>query len=240
MARPFSRTRHPVPRVGPRRRGALAAWRRLVPLVVAMLGASVSGSSVRAELLDRLVAVVGSRPILESDVRLVEQLSLVDVPAGAREGDTLARLIDRALMLDEVDRFGPGEPGAAEVDARIDALRARVGSDVLASTLQRTGVPEAALRGWVRDQVRLERYLAQRFDAVAQPTSDEVALYYADHPEEFTSAGVRRPLEDVEDMIQQTLASTRRAGLVADWQQALRRRARIRLLPAPEAPSAPG
>lgn len=201
-------------------------------IVVTLLGAWLVGSAARAEVLDRLLAVVGNRPILDSDVRLVTGLRLVDPSPSSPKTDTLEALVDRALMLDEVDRLGPSEPGAAEVDARLEAIRTQLGTDAVSRVLEETGVPEAGLRGWLRDQVRLERYLEQRFNAVAQPTSDEVARYYADHPEEFTSGGTRRPLADVEDAIQQQLAAARRAELVADWQQALRRRARVRVLPA--------
>ena len=204
-----------------------------------MLGAWVSGSGVQAELLDRLVAVVGSRPILDSDVRLASGLRLVDLPPGSQESETVAALVDRALMLDEVDRFGPGEPEEAAVEGRFNAIRTQLGTEIVTSVLEQTGVPEAALQGWLRDQIRLERYLEQRFNAMAQPTSDEVQTYYADHPEEFTSGGTRRPLADVEDAIQQKLAAARRTTLVADWLQALRRRARIRLLSASEAQPGP-
>jgi hypothetical protein len=208
-------------------------------IAVAVLGLWAGGVQARAVLLDRLVAVVGSRPILDSDVRLARSLRLVEVPPGSQDDDTLARLVDRALMLDEVDRFGPGDPEAAEVDARIDAIRAGVGAEALTSILERTGVPGPALRGWLRDDLRIERYLLQRFNAVAQPTSDEVSRYYDEHPEEFTSGGTRRPLADVEMGIQQKLAASRRAELIADWQQALRRRGRIRLLPAADGPPGP-
>ena len=204
-----------------------------------MLGAWVSGSGVQAELLDRLVAVVGSRPILDSDVRLASGLRLVDLPPGSQESETVAALVDRALMLDEVDRFGPGEPEEAAVEGRFNAIRTQLGTEIVTSVLEQTGVPEAALQGWLRDQIRLERYLEQRFNAMAQPTSDEVQTYYADHPDEFTSGGTRRPLADVEDAIQQKLAAARRTTLVADWLQALRRRARIRLLSASEVQPGP-
>lgn len=76
-------------------------------------------------LLDRTVAIVGGRPLLQSDVRTAQRLGLI-------EGDgvspaAVSRLVDRELQLREAEHFFPlrVEPVATEV--RIREIDARVG-----------------------------------------------------------------------------------------------------------------
>ena len=54
----------------------------------------------RTDIIDRVVAVVGSDVIMLSDVRTVTTFGLI--PDARNETDVLTRLIDRALILAEV------------------------------------------------------------------------------------------------------------------------------------------
>src|SRR5262245_61119203 len=66
---------------------------------------------VSAETIDRVLAVASGQVIMMSDVVAARDLGLQKADAG---GDPirsiLQRLIDRELMLTEVDRYGPPEP----------------------------------------------------------------------------------------------------------------------------------
>ena len=60
------------------------------------------------EIVERVMAVVAGDVIMLSDVNAVKELGLVPVPAGADPvREILTRLIDRALMLNEVEQGGP-------------------------------------------------------------------------------------------------------------------------------------
>lgn len=116
------------------------------------------------ELLDRTLAIVGGRTITLSDARTAVGLGLV--PGERVDADVVQHLVDRELMLREADRYEPPEPDAAEVDARLAAARRSAGGeDALARLLASGGFTEARLRAWVRDDLRLESYLRQRFAA---------------------------------------------------------------------------
>ena len=96
--------------------------------------------------------------------------------------EILSRLIDRALVLAEVDRYAPPEPDAAAVDRAVDAVRARFATpEALAAALARVGISETHLRETLRGDLRIRAYLEQRF-TVAQPGDEELGRYYRDQP----------------------------------------------------------
>ena len=67
---------------------------------------------VRAEIIDRMLAVVDGQIVTLSDVRAALRFGLV--PADVTTDPiaaALQRLIDRRLMLHEVERYAPPEPG---------------------------------------------------------------------------------------------------------------------------------
>src|SRR5215470_5941849 len=81
-----------------------------------------------AEVIDRLVAVVANQPILMSDVNAATLLNLVEVEPAAtdRTAAVLDKLIDRTLMLTEVDRYQPPEPASQAIDARVEEIQNRL------------------------------------------------------------------------------------------------------------------
>jgi hypothetical protein len=133
-------------------------------LVIALLLLSV-GSAARAEILDRVLAVVANRLIMQSDVTAARDLHLVPFEAGGDPiRDVLTRLIDRELVLVEVDRYAPPEPSAAAVDAEVQRVRERFPSEAdLDGALARSGLDRQHLRETLRQDLRLRAYLDQRF-----------------------------------------------------------------------------
>jgi hypothetical protein len=116
------------------------------------------------ELVDRTLAIVAGRTVTLSDARTALALHLVE---GAEvDSDVVQRLVDRELMLREIDRYDPPEPAAARVDERMAAARAVAGGeDGLARVLRDGGFAERRLRAWIRDDLRIDAYLQQRFAA---------------------------------------------------------------------------
>jgi hypothetical protein len=197
-------------------------------VVAGLLGGA--GAGVRAEIIDRILAVVNGAIILQSDVAVAIRLGLVPSvgtpdPASA----ALDNLIERQLMLSEVDRYAPPDPAEADVDRHIADIRARAGAQFDAILLQ-GGIPVDQLRREVRDNLRIEAYLQQRFGA-AQPTEEEILQYYRDHPAAFSQNGVVRPFDDAHDVARAALIEERRSTTIRDWVAGLRRRANVNVLP---------
>lgn len=118
-----------------------------------------------AELIDRVLAVVNGDLITLSDVRGAGELGLV-APGSAADPiqAVLAQLIDRALELDEVDRFQPPEPSAGAVDREVQAVRSRFPSPAaFDAAMTRAGLDLQRLRETLRDNLRIRAYLEQRF-----------------------------------------------------------------------------
>ena len=129
----------------------------------ACLVVTVSGQ----EVIDRVLAVVAGDLIMLSDVRAARELGLVD-PGGAPDPDraVLSQLIDRALVLAEVDRYAPPEPGADSIDQAFAGVRTRFSSTpAFEAALARVGLDERAVRERLRQDLRIRAYLEQRFAA---------------------------------------------------------------------------
>lgn len=129
--------------------------------VLCLLAAQAQAS----EVLDRVLAVAAGDVILLSDVRAARHLGLVP-DGGAADPDraVLTGLIDRALMLDEVDRYATSEVSEADVERALSEVRTRVGSaSALTTVLERIGLSERQLRETLRQNLRIRAYLAQRF-----------------------------------------------------------------------------
>ena len=136
--------------------------------LVALWVATLSGAHARAdEIIERVMAVAAGDVITLSDIRAAQTLGLVKPAEGVEPTrSVLSQLIDRALILDEVNRYAPPEPSEQAIDASVGDVRARVGSSTdLESALLRVGLTEQQLREHLRDDLRIRAYLAQRFAA---------------------------------------------------------------------------
>jgi hypothetical protein len=187
-----------------------------------------------AQVLDRLVAIVGEQAITLSDVRAARTMSLVAPTLNAELTDEaiVAKLVERELMRAEVDRFGMPQPPADVLDARVQAVRAKfMSSAAWTAALDACGLSESRFRAWLADDWRIDQYLQQRFDAAAQPTDEEVLQYYQSREREFAVDGRPRPFDDVQDEARRRLTDARRRTLVDEWLTGLRRRAEIVILP---------
>jgi hypothetical protein len=199
-------------------------------VVLALVGVTLP---LRADVVDRVMAVVGTAVVTLSDVRAAEAFGLT---SGATPAEVLTALIDRELMLGEVDRYAAPDPESGALDRRLAQIQARFPSRALyEQALARTAMPEDRLRAFVSENLRVESYVDQRFGSASQPAPDEVLRYYREHPAEFTRAGRLAPFAEIQPATQQKLAADRRRALVAEWLDRLRRRGEVRIVgqPAP-------
>src|SRR5882672_5890635 len=135
----------------------------------ALVAATFAGGVARAETIERVLAVVAGQLITLSDVTAARDLGLESADGAADSVRAiLIRLIDRELMLAEVDRYGPPEPTAEAVDREVEQVRARFPSpDAFNAALVRSGIDEKHLRETLRQNLRMAAYLDQRFTSAA-------------------------------------------------------------------------
>jgi hypothetical protein len=204
--------------------------------VTGALLVALSGTIAAGEIIDRVLAVVGGQIITLSDARAAARLALVPLEAnGDPVASALQRLIDRQLMLAEIERYAPPEPSAAALDAAVAAMPQRF-DDALAfeAALARTSMSHEQLRRFARDTLRIESYQQQRFGSMVQPIDEELVRYYGNHPEAFTVDGVLLPFAAVREEVRTRVIQERRAILIDQWLEGLRRRGNVVVLYLPE------
>lgn len=186
---------------------AVRAW-----LLAAAVCATVPA---RAEIIDGVVAIVGTEAItlseLMEEIQLQAMLSLAE-PARFDEGgaDVLRMLVDRRLV--ELDLALTPFLGAAdsEVAASLRGLREQgfIGGRTFGEALSHYGLTERRVREFVRQRVTFERYVAFRFKTGQQVDQTEVERYYR---RDYVPARIERglavePLDSVEESIEAVLA----------------------------------
>ena len=136
-----------------------------------------------AELVDRVVAVAANQVILLSDVRAFLVLRLV-APSAAADPfpEILTALIERQLVLNQIPANLIADPSREEVDDQLVVVVERLGGEeVLGALLPTVGLTRADLVQVLRDDLRIERYLARRFPGARQPTQEEVRVWIEEH-----------------------------------------------------------
>ncbi len=170
--------------------------------------------SAGAEVMERILAVVDGRPLMLSEVRLVQQLRGLDRAAA------LEALIDERLMLREAARL------AQSVVSEEDEQRA------YESLLQRhpgaTGLPEADLRRLVRRQAAILKYVEYRFRPQVQVA--DVAVREAYDTQYGSQAGAP-PFAAAAGEIRARLADRELDEKIEAWIKELRSGAAIRYNP---------
>ena len=197
--------------------------------LLVVVGAVAAG---RAQVIDRILATVGGSLILQSDVAAALRFGLITPPAGVDPTQwTLDRLIERRLMLTEVERYAPPEPDRILLDNRMQAIDERIGSgEKLNAIIRETGMTVEQMRRFVRDDLRLEAYLQQRFGGFYQPTDDEIVRYYRENAAEFMRGGTLIPFNDAREQARVAVMSQRRAAAVREWLAGLRRRTEVNIV----------
>lgn len=134
-------------------------------VIVVALRLFVMSRSAATETIDRVLAVVAGQLITLSDVTAARDLGLQTAEGAADPvRGILSKLIDRELIVAEVDRYAPPEPTADAIDREAERIRMRFPSaEAFAAALERSGVDEKHLREIVRQDLRIRAYLDQRF-----------------------------------------------------------------------------
>src|SRR4051812_4271660 len=197
---------------------------------VAVLGGWLSVPAGAQQLINRVMARVNSEAITLTDVQAAIGLGIVQ-PMGA---DAIASgtqlMIERQLVLVEVQRFPPPEPAAAAIDREAARLKMNAGPR-LAALMQSTGLSDERIHEIARDDLRVLGYLDQRFGTAVQVSDDEVTQYYRGHPQEFMRDDQPMPVDEAEPLARQRASEQRRRATIDQWIRDLRARADVTVNP---------
>ena len=126
-----------------------------------------------AQQLDRVVARIGTTALTQTDVEAALAFGVVDRQAG----DPVKQMIDRRLIITEVNRFPPPEPAEAAITEQVAKMKAAAGAQA-AAVMKRTGVDDTRLAEFARETLRIQVYIAQRFGS--GPRSEQQRAQWLD------------------------------------------------------------
>lgn len=202
-------------------------------LVLVALGAPAQ------QVIDRMVAVVNKQVILQSELEdsahidfLLQGKPLNQLTAQEMDA-VLDRMIDQALVQQQIVDKSVLEPTAVEISSRIQDLRTRVpggdSEEKWQATLAAYGVTEQDVEAHIASQLRELKFIDLRFRTLARVDRGSISEYYRQTlvPELRKEGATVPPLEQVSEKIQQILTEQRIDDLLNSWLQALRSQAHI-------------
>ena len=141
-------------------RGAAAVRRACGAVVLAILLAPILTAQTA---LDGVLFKFGGEIVTQLDVRQARLLKVLDVPNDTEQAYVEA-LVNRRLVLADLKRSPPAEPSPEAVDGKRRQWEARLGSGAsVPDLLARAGMSDVGLIAWLRDDLRIQAYVDERF-----------------------------------------------------------------------------
>ena len=173
------------------------------------LSALLTAAPARAAVIERIVAVVDGRPLLLSEVRLLQKVS------GQDEATARAALVDEWLMFSEAARLPQLAPTPEEEARALASLELRAPGT--------TPPAEADLRRLARRQATIVKSVDFRFRPQVRVDEAAVAaLYAAEYP-----AGTP-PLSELAETLRARLLERELDRRIEEWIKELRTAADVR------------
>jgi hypothetical protein len=218
-------------------------------LVVGVMAGTFTASPARAgQVIDRIVATVNGRIILQSDWD--EALSYEALLSGRAlsfftdedRRAVLDRLIDQELLAEQMK--SASFKHASEEDAAAEIAEARKLHPEAATAqgwqalLARYGVTEKALTDHVAQQIDLMRLVDAHLRPAVQIDSKSIEAYYRDKfvPQLRQNGSGDVPLADVSGQIREILTQEKVSELMVSWLQSLRAESKVSLPSISESP----
>jgi parvulin-like peptidyl-prolyl isomerase len=176
-------------------------------------------AGARAEVIDKVVAVVDGHIITASDLRQERDI-LKQLNEKPMDDDKalVQQLIDNYLIETQISDF----PGIDITDTDVDQeLQKFAAGD---------GTPSKALREAVRLRLRTQKYFELRFTQFIHASDEEVSNYYkAVFVPEANKRGMNPvpPLEQVSDLVRNNVVQESLDHEISIWLEAIRRRSII-------------
>ena len=197
----------------------------------------------RGEVVDRLVAIVNSDIVLESDVDEEERFTKL-YPYGVTSGDTpraqaLTRLIDRDLILQQIRQILPVDKAqidSDEADLRKElpaCQRADCKSDTgWAKFLASAGFTEDELRARLEQRQEVLHFIEQRFRSGIRISDKQIEDFYTQTmlPQYRKEHATPPSLEVLSPRIEELLLQQQVSKLLDSWLKSLRETGNVRIL----------
>lgn len=197
-------------------------------------GPAGSGNSSAPVAIDGIAVRIESDIITESQVEeLAAYQKLVDGHSQPRS-DVIRELIDQWIVRGEATAAQYPQPSATDVDSDYTKLQKQFGSaEDFKSRCAAAGIPEAAVRRILAQQIYLSRFLDFRFRPAAQAGAEQIQKYYESVLVPRLKAKNERvpALADVEPEIREVLVQQDIDNLSKQWLDDTRSGLTIDILP---------
>ncbi len=185
-----------------------------------------------AELIDRIVAAVNNQVITLSDLRQAvlfnEAMGGVSPDKKGLESETLQGLINKRLLLHEARRLSFTEVTEQDINAEVDKVRTRLGSDkAFQDFLQRLQMTPEQLGRMLGERLLVERFVEKKVGLFVRVSREEARKYFDSHPEEFKG----KRLQEVSRQIIALLSEQKTGQQITQYLAELRSKADIRINP---------
>ena len=186
---------------------------------------------VRAEVVDRILAVVDRQVITLSEAELAREIGTLRGGGELSLESAVDRLIESLLVEQEVKRFAAEPVPSEQVVQAIDSIRGTFPTeDAFQQALEARGVTDEILEQLVRRQVAISRYLEARFRPLVHVSDEEVERYFEEELLPVLRArGQESPLEEsIAEGVRRILSEREFNERVDEWIEGLKSKVRIR------------
>jgi peptidyl-prolyl cis-trans isomerase SurA len=213
---------------------------------VAQSGPSAAGQiSSSAVVLDRVVALVNSRIVLESELENEIRLAVLEPDSGEEvltPQRALEHLISRALIEQQIkqETAQAAEPQKSQVEARLSELRLQLPACVHADCasdagwrafLSYHGLTAERVESYLRNRLQILSFIEQQFRQGIHISPEEIATYYRQVLLPRYASGEASPaLAQVSARIEEILLEQRVNALLDDWLKTLREQGEVEIL----------
>lgn len=215
-------------------------------ILVTLFCFAATGLSLAGELIDGIVATVNRRPILRSEwdetVRFeafMRQKALTDLTQSERAA-ALQRLIDRALLSDQMPEEKALRPSQNELNEDVAKLRDKFGvttDDGRWQTLMRSyGLNEAIIAAHLKDELQMMNFIEAELRHNVHVQDAEVQAYYESQlvPDLKENGAKQLPLERAAPNIRELLVQQHMDEMLDAWLHNLRQQSHVEtMVPLP-------
>ena len=206
-------------------------------------------------VLDRVIAVVNSQVILESDLQLEQHLARllpINGPEQVTPAQALERLTTRALIEQQILQEDPHgleiaptvlADSLAKLRENLPACRhgeceTAAGWTAFLATLGLT--PVEVSEYWAH-RIAVLGFIEQRFRSGIRITPEEIEKYYRETlVPQYAKPGDAPPLNDISQRVQEILLQQRVNGMLSEWLKSLQDQGQVEILdPSLRAPAEP-
>jgi hypothetical protein len=199
-------------------------------LVIFSLGSIPAGAAI----IDRIAATVDREVITLSEVSQIIEVRLIARVGGETEEAYRKRVLDSMISQDlryrDVARFGAEDVAKDAIESRFLELQRRFPSSAdYQQALVRSELTEEELKAFIKRQLQVEAYVAERFSPLVFVSLEEIETYYNSTwlPQRRARGVPEQPLSEVREEIRALLKASRLEEEIQKWTVELRARANV-------------